>query len=99
KKDADTGRWRLEHSVLDLTELDQRPAARIHEIQQVVFGKFPARDVLHDREKIDAVGVEFDLETGWARLTLQRGRAGAIAIGIREFPAADNALGGFAKLR
>src|SRR4029078_1135978 len=66
---------------------------------QVVFGKFPARDVLHDREKIDAVGVEFDLETGWARLTLQRGRAGEIAIAIREFPPADNALGGFAKLR
>ena len=59
---ADAGRRRLENSVLDFAEFNDRLTTRIKQIEQIVVGEFPARDIAHEREQVGAVGVEFDLE-------------------------------------
>src|SRR4029077_17243716 len=51
----------------------------------------------HQREKIHAICIEFDLEAAWAAVAFEGGGAGAVAIGIGEFPVADHPLGGVAE--
>ena len=49
------------------------------------FRKLPGRDIAHQREKIRAVGVEFDLEAAWADRSLLK-----VAVQVRSRSALEN---------
>ena len=66
KQNADARRRRFEDAVFDLAEFHDRFALGIEQVKQIVIGEIPARDIRHQRKKICAIGVEFDLEAAWA---------------------------------
>src|SRR6185312_16880487 len=92
-------RRRLVDAALDLAEIDQRPALRIDEMQEIVVREIPRDDVSGERKQRRTILVKLDLEAAGRGRVLEGDRADLVAVGVGEFPGAEERLGRIAELR
>ena len=99
EQNTDAGSRRLIHPGLDFAEFHQRPAVGVEQEQVVVVRKFPAGDAQHERKQIAAIAVELDLETDRRWIGLESRGTDLVAVGVGEFPGAEQAFGRIAERR
>ena len=90
--DAFAGAQAFENPGLDFGEVDHRRSGGIlqpHDIQSL---DIPGRDILGERQRRRAAGLEFKLEALRRRIAFQRDHAGLAALGGRQLPLADHVL-------
>ena len=82
----------FENPALDFGKVDHRLSRGILQPHDVQSLDAPGRDILGERQRRGAAGLEFKLQALRRRIALQRDDAGLAAFGGRELPLADHVL-------